>query len=92
MSDCIVCGAPGKRESQHIIVLTEAERILLAESQEEYVYCQPCWRILSDPATAPALMSGIARHRLRQSGVDNADQLAEKFRQDLMARALTRRS
>jgi hypothetical protein len=92
MPNCIVCGSEKSREDMHVITLTEAERQLLAESREEYVYCQPCWRVLSDPATAPALMSGIARHRLRQAGVDNADQLANKFRQDLAARAITRRS
>lgn len=92
MSNCMVCGTPGKREDQHIVSLTESERQLLNEPLTEYQYCEPCWKILSNPATAPALMSGIARHRLRQAGVDNADQLADKFRRDLTERALTRRS
>ncbi len=92
MSNCMVCGAPGRREDQHIVTLTESERELLNEPLEEYQYCKPCWGILSNPATAPALMSGIARHRLRQAGVEAADQLADKFRQDLATRALTRRS
>lgn len=92
MSNCGVCGADGERKDQHVIVLTEEERKLLSETRTEYVYCQPCWRILSNPATAPALMSGIARYRLQQAGVDDADQLAQKFRQDLADRAATRRS
>jgi hypothetical protein len=88
----MVCGTKGERKEQHIIELTEAERTLLSESRTEYVYCRPCWKVLSNPATAPALMSGIARHQLRQAGVDNADQLADKFRHDLEARTATRRS
>lgn len=92
MSNCLVCGAEKKREHMHIIVLTEAERNLLSESLDEYLYCQPCWGVLSNPATAPALMSGIARHHLHQAGVSQADQQADKFRQDLADRATNRRS
>lgn len=76
----------------HVIVLTEAERQVIANPLDEYTYCRPCWQVLSNPQTAPALISGIARHSLHQLGVDNADELAEKFRQDLAERATTRRS
>jgi hypothetical protein len=76
----------------HIIVLSEAERQQVADPLDEYPYCRPCWKILSDPVTAPALISGIARHRLQRIGVDRADQLADKFRSDLAELAKTRRS
>jgi len=92
MPNCLVCGADKKRENMHIIVLTEAEQKLLSEPLAEYLYCQPCWGILSNPVTAPALISGIARHHLQQAGVSQSNQLADKFRQDLADRATTRRS
>lgn len=90
MFNCKVCGSAG--ENHHVIKLTKEERRLLPEAAEEYHYCPSCWRVLSNPVTAPSLISGMALHHLRQAGVANAEQLADQFRQDLTVRATTRRS
>jgi hypothetical protein len=92
MFNCLVCGTEKPLDKLHVIKLTEAERQFLDEDREQYTYCQPCWKILSNPVTAPALMSGIARHRLQQAGVDQADQLAQRYYQSLTKLATTRRS
>lgn len=88
MPKCLVCEKEKDAAVCHIIVLTEEERAHVENPQDEYVYCKPCWRILSDPVSGPALMSGIAQHHLRDAGVAEADTLALKFRQELTARAL----
>lgn len=80
---CGVCGANRPRKSCHIIVLTEAERQkLIALKQpvrDEYVYCRPCWRVLSDRVSAPALIKGLTLAHLRNLGVSNAEGLAQRF-------------
>ncbi len=90
MPNCLVCGAEKPRDALHVIVLTEAERALIPDPKDEYTYCQPCWKVLSNPVTAPALISGIARHRLNELGVDGADQIAGRLRAALTQRALKR--
>jgi hypothetical protein len=88
MSNCLICGVEKNREALHVIVLTEEERAQVPNPLDEYTYCKPCWKVLSDPRTAPALISGIAQHRLAELGVSRADEMAEKLRSKLTDRAL----
>ena len=80
---CLVCSAQRPREMCHIIKLTVEERHLLRqEGQEvldEYVYCKPCWKVLSDPVNGPSLMKGLAQADLRRLGVSNAEEWATKY-------------
>jgi len=90
MSDptCVICGRAAPHGENVIIILTEAEKAQLPDPRDEYIYCKPCWSILSNPVSGPALMSGIAQHHLRQLGVSNPEQAAARFRSRLSARAI----
>ena len=92
MVDCLVCGRSRAREDCHIVVLTPAEREVIDRPLDEYVYCKPCWGVLSDPIASPALISGIVQHHLRKIGVPNAEELSSKYRASLMQKAGVRKS
>lgn len=90
MFECLLCERPHPEAGCHIIVLTEQERAQVQNPLERYVYCKPCWKVLSDPVTSPVLMSGVVLQHLRQLGVERAEELAANYRQALSARAVRR--
>jgi len=59
---------------------------------KELAYCQPCWKTLSDPISAPAFMKGLFQTQLKQLGVANAEDLASKFHTELLKKASKPRS
>ena len=93
---CGVCGIPHPREKCHIIVLTETERsALLANGQEpkdEYIYCRPCWKTLSNPVSGPAMIKGLVQMRLRLAGVEDSERLATQLHARLVAKIIKPRA
>lgn len=82
---CTICGKSRPRGQCHIITLTEEEKTeiregLGAEPSEEYAYCQPCWKNISDPRSGPAFVGSMYEISLRQVGVENAESAARKYR------------
>lgn len=96
MLHCGLCGAERPRGSCHIIAPTDAEkqqiRVMGQEPEKEYIYCKPCWRTLSNPVSGPAVMKGLVQSRLRQLGVGNADKIAERYHDRLVAKIKPRPS
>lgn len=88
--NCGVCGQPRPRSKCHIIKLSPEERQFFRdqgqEPRTEYVYCQPCWRTLSNPVQGPNLGKGLIQARLRQLGVSNAEEIASEFHARLLSR------
>lgn len=87
---CGICSQDHERSECKIFQLTEAEKASMADPQDEYVYCRPCYGIMSNPITATAFMKGQAQIKLTQLGVPNAEELATKYHADLLARAKVR--
>lgn len=91
MPHCGVCGQERDRGKCHIIVLSDREREqIIATGQEpldEYTYCKPCWRTLSNKATGLSLMKGLFQIRLRHLGVSNAELIAQKYHDNLVRMA-----
>lgn len=87
---CGVCGREWERHSCEIITLTEAERLELerqgVKPLDEYIYCGPCWRTLSDPTAGPNYGKGLIQQNLQRIGVGNAEAIATKFQAKLVAR------
>ena len=90
MTKCGICGQ--ETENPHIIELTEAEKSNLDSPPDRCVYCQPCWKILSNPALGPTLMKGLALQRLRSFGVLNAEEIASRYYAALVTKATRRPS
>lgn len=80
---CCVCSRQREEDACVTLRLTEAEKKHLAAAGEppvEYLsYCRPCYRTLSDREAGAQLMKGVVQIRLREAGIQNAEQLAEKF-------------
>lgn len=96
MVKCLVCQREAARGDCHIILPTAEDKAqLLSQGQEplaEYVYCNPCWKTLSDPVAGPALIRGIFEGTLRQFGVGRAEELADKYHAWLVKHARRPRS
>jgi hypothetical protein len=91
---CAVCGAAKQRAHCTVIVLTEDEKASMENPPDEYVYCKPCWKVLSDPVNSTALMKGLTQAKLRSLGVDDdrAESAAAQFVKKLAARSTQRSS
>lgn len=89
---CLVCSREGLRANFEVIKLTEAERLVVQDPLDEYCYCKPCWRALSDPVMGPNILSGIADMHLSRAGVRDAKERSAKFRTALSSRALSQRN
>lgn len=91
MPFCCVCNRNRPRPDCEVVVLTEQEKEAVQKMgqtpEEEYVYCRPCFRILSNPETGAQLIKGVLQVQLRQSGVANAEQLANRYYDFLIAKA-----
>lgn len=85
---CLVCGASRIKKTCHIIKLTVEERQALRQRGEEpldeYIYCKPCWKLISDPVAGPNLLKGLAQAHMRRLGVSNAEEIAQKFHSKLI--------
>jgi hypothetical protein len=78
---CCICGHD--RSHCHVVKTTEAEREAIQrmgqEPQEEYAYCRPCYRLLSDKEHTAQFMQGIVQTRLQMSGPPRAAEIAKKY-------------
>jgi hypothetical protein len=87
---CGVCGRSFSEPGCHIITLTDEEKQELRSRGEtpleEYVFCKPCWKTLSDPVSGPAFGRGLIQQQLQQFGVGGAEKAAARFHAKLVAR------
>ncbi len=88
---CCVCSKDRPKESCVIIQLTEAEKASVQamgqKPEEQYVYCRPCFRVLSNPEQGAQLIRGVFQHSLQAEGVQNAEQLARTYYEFLVRKA-----
>jgi hypothetical protein len=88
MPTCIICGRDRAEDDCKIIRPTKQElegfRSKGIIPKEEYAYCHPCWRTLSDPVTGPAFAKGLIQVGLKQLGVVNPEKAATKYHTSLV--------
>lgn len=91
MAHCGICGRERQRNQCVIIKPTDAEKAAMKEAgleaAQEYVYCRPCHRTVTDPVTGPDFMKGLVQTRLQQMGVARAEEIAETYRRSLLAKS-----
>ena len=90
MPTCIICGRERSEEDCQIIRPTKQELEAIKGKgvipKEEYAYCHPCWRTLSDPVTGPMFAKGLVQVSLKQLGVTNPEQAATKYHTALVGK------
>jgi hypothetical protein len=80
---CCVCSK--KIESSACVTLRlsdsekESVRQMGQEPQNEYEYCRPCFRLLSNPEQGAQLIRGTFQLALRSEGVPDAESKARKY-------------
>lgn len=78
-----MCGHPKDAVTCQKIELTAQEKKVLIDQgrtpPDTLYYCPPCYKLLQHPEHGPILMRGIFEQQLRQAGVSNAKQLADKY-------------
>jgi len=89
---CCVCSRIlGEQEGQ-LLTLTEAEKeyIRMAtgeEAPESYIYCKPCYRILSDRNAGAQLLVGTLKNTLKAWGSYGAEKAAKEYQRFLLGKA-----
>jgi len=88
---CEICKREREEETCEVFTLTAEERQILLKQgetpQERYVYCRPCMRLLKDPVTALQLIKGVVQVQATAMGAVNAEAVAEKFANKLLAKS-----
>ena len=87
---CAICGRSRDEETCQIFVPTKEERRALQKMgetpQARYAYCRPCMRMMENPVTALQLMKGVVQVHASALGAVNAEELAERFKNRLLAK------
>lgn len=93
---CGVCSIRRERADCHVVELTDEEVRSLTNAglkpEKELFYCKPCWKTLTDPKTAPMVMKGLFQMRLRQLGVSNSEEIANRYYAGLLQKIRPRPS
>jgi len=89
---CTLCQQSWPDTDCQVVTLTEEEVVQLKEQghnpPSQYTYCKPCWKVLSNPVSGPAVLRGLFEHHLKRVGVVNAEELADKYHKRLVEMAL----
>ncbi len=83
---CCVCGREFEGGGKSF-ELTAAEKAVLPDPPDEVHYCGPCLKVMEDPVAGAELLKGMHEMKLRELGVEQADQRAEAFRAKLVKTA-----
>ena len=90
MPICVICGRERPEKNCKTIRPTkqelEALKVRGVIPKEEYSYCFPCWRTLSDPTTGPMFAKGLVQVGLKQLGVIESEKAATKYYSELVKR------
>lgn len=88
---CGICGAERDRDKCVVLVTTPAEaesiRKMGREPEKEYIYCNPCYRVVTDREQGARLMQGLIQTKLRTSGSPKADELSKRMYEMLVKRS-----
>ncbi len=80
---CCVCNFERDDAACITITLTEDEKAAIREMgqtpENAYVYCRPCFRILSNPEQGAQLIRGVFQQELQAEGMRNAEALASRY-------------
>ncbi len=87
---CCICGR--FRQNLVTVTLTDEDKAFIVKTAgtkqppDAYVYCKPCFKILSDRERGAQLMRGTIEIALRSKGNRNATKIADKYYQMLLSR------
>jgi hypothetical protein len=88
---CGICGAERERDKCVVLVTTPTEaaaiRKMGREPEKEYVYCNPCYRVVTDREQGARLMQGLIQTRLRTSGSPKAEALSKRMYEMMINRS-----
>jgi len=79
---CGICNRGWDDVRCHVIELTEAERAVVLKTTgakvEKYIYCGPCWKLLSNRQQGAQFIAGSMRAAMRATGNPRADKVAAR--------------
>ena len=71
-----------------VLYLTDEEVATIGpETQREVPYCSECLKAMRNLQQGANILAGVFERKLRAAGVPGADQVAEKFKERLVAAA-----
>jgi len=89
---CGVCSREWPKEHCRTIVLTAVERAYVmaatgGAAPDEYVYCNPCWKLLSNRQQGAQFIAGSFQASFQASGHPKAAQVGKKMLNFLIAKS-----
>jgi len=80
---CGICERQWPDDRCKVIRLTDPEKLNVQTmsgkpAPEQFVYCGPCWKLLSNRRQGAEFIAGTMRATLRAQGHPKADQIAKK--------------
>ncbi len=83
MLRCCVCDRDWPDDKCQQLTLTDEERAHVvatgAKVKEPFIYCNPCWRVLSDRMMGAQLMKSVFQLHLRQRGRFDAEVATQAY-------------
>lgn len=89
--NCAICNRPRDASACKAFTTTAEDRENLRKLGEKvpkavYYYCRPCVRLMENPSTAIELMRGVVHGHARALGTVNADEVADRYKNRLLAK------
>lgn len=89
---CGVCKREWPTESCKVIHLTDTERLSVKratgqEAPTEYIYCKPCWKLLSDRRQGAQYIAGTMQASLKSHGHPKAEEVGKKMLDFLLSKS-----
>ncbi len=79
---CGVCGRVRDRDEMYIVQTNPEERAAIIkmghEPRDEYIYCRPCWGVVSDPVRCAQLYKGMLQMRHSPISEVRAEKLGDR--------------
>jgi hypothetical protein len=90
MATCCVCNRDWPEDKCRTLTLTDTEKSYIRTSvgqdpPETFLYCNPCWRVLSDRLMGAQFIKGTLQVQMQARGVGNAEELSQRYFDRLLA-------
>ncbi len=80
---CGVCDRPWDDDRCHVVELTETEKAIVLKTTgqkvDRYIYCNPCWKLLTNRQQGAQFIAGSFRAALRAAGNPKAEEAGKKM-------------
>ena len=87
---CGTCNREWPDKKCHVLDLTPEDKAYakiqgVENPPDQYIYCNPCWKVLSDRLMGAQFIKGSLQVQLQAKGVGNAEALSQQYFNNLLS-------